>query len=89
MAIGFVLYIGLQLAFLGALRPSELTHGWAEISFPADAGPFAGIATVVGVGWLATLIYYYAMYVRLAPEEVRQHVADARSEAEEEEGISI
>jgi hypothetical protein len=29
------------------------------------------------------------MYVRLTPEEVRQHVADARSEAEEEEDITI
>jgi amino acid transporter len=61
MAIGVVLYIGLQLAFLGALRPSELTDGWANISFPADAGPFAGLATVVGLGWLATLIYIDAM----------------------------
>jgi len=61
MAVGFVLYIGLQFAFLGALRPSELTDGWANISFPADAGPFAGIATVVGVGWLASLIYIDAM----------------------------
>jgi len=61
MIIGVILYIGLQLAFLGALRPSELTDGWANISFPADAGPFAGIATVVGVGWLATLIYIDAM----------------------------
>jgi hypothetical protein len=34
-------------------------------------------------------IYYYTMYVRLTPEEVRQHVADARTEAEEEEDISI
>jgi amino acid transporter len=61
MVIGVVLYIGLQLAFLGALRPSELTDGWANISFPADAGPFAGLATVVGLGWLATLIYIDAM----------------------------
>jgi amino acid transporter len=61
MAIGFVLYIGLQLAFLGALHPEELKNGWANISFPADAGPFAGLATVVGVGWLATLIYIDAM----------------------------
>jgi amino acid transporter len=61
MVIGVVLYIGLQLAFLGALHPEELKNGWANISFPADAGPFAGIATVVGVGWLATLIYIDAM----------------------------
>jgi len=49
--------IGLQFALLGALNPEELKNGWANISFPQDAGPFAGIATVVGVGWLATLIY--------------------------------
>jgi len=61
MAIGFILYIALQFAFLGALHPSELTNGWADISFAADAGPFAGIATAVGVGWLATLIYIDAM----------------------------
>jgi amino acid transporter len=61
MVIGVILYIGLQLAFLGALHPAELKNGWANISFPQDAGPFAGIATVVGVGWLATLIYIDAM----------------------------
>jgi len=61
MVIGVVLYIGLQFAFIGAIHPSELTDGWAQISFPQDAGPFAGIATAVGVGWLATLIYIDAM----------------------------
>src|SRR5215207_9700456 len=61
MAIGVVLYIALQFAFIGALNPSELKDGWANISFPADAGPFAGIATAVGVGWLASLIYIDAM----------------------------
>src|SRR5215211_2876011 len=57
MVIGVVLYIALQFAFIGALHPSELKDGWANISFAAAAGPFAGIATAVGVGWLATLIY--------------------------------
>lgn len=61
MVIGVILYIGLQFAFLGALSPSELKNGWEDISFPQDAGPFAGIATAVGVGWLATLIYIDAM----------------------------
>src|SRR5919112_1956783 len=61
MAIGFVLYIGLQFAFIGALHPSELKDGWAHISFAQDAGPFAGIATAVGVGWLATIVYIDAM----------------------------
>src|ERR687890_1145487 len=31
MAVGVVLYIALQVAFLGALHPSELKDGWANI----------------------------------------------------------
>src|SRR5215216_6061788 len=58
MAIGVVLYIVLQIAFLGALDPQEeLNNGWANLSFPGAAGPFAGLATIVGAGWLATLLY--------------------------------
>jgi amino acid transporter len=58
MLIGVVLYIGLQVAFLGALNPQEeLKNGWAALTFPGAAGPFAGLATLVGAGWLATLLY--------------------------------
>jgi amino acid transporter len=57
MLIGLVLYIALQLAFVGALHPAELKNGWASLSFPQDAGPFAGLATAAGVAWLATLLY--------------------------------
>ena len=57
MLIGLVLYIGLQVVFLGALHPAELTNGWANVSFPQDAGPFAGLAIAAGLGWLATLLY--------------------------------
>jgi len=53
MLVGVVLYILLQVAFLGALHPSNLSHGgWATVTFAASAGPFAGLATVVGAGWL-------------------------------------
>jgi len=51
------MYIGLQVAFLGALHPAELKNGWAQLSFPGAAGPFAGLAIAVGAGWLATLLY--------------------------------
>jgi amino acid transporter len=58
MIIGVIMYIGLQVAFLGALDPSEeLKNGWAQLAFPGAAGPFAGLATIVGAGWLATLLY--------------------------------
>jgi amino acid transporter len=57
MIIGVVLYVLLQVAFLGALHPTELKNGWSNLSFPGAAGPFAGLATAVGAGWLATLLY--------------------------------
>jgi amino acid transporter len=58
MVVGVILYIALQVAFLGAIDPQEeLKNGWAELTFPGAAGPFAGLATLVGAGWLATLLY--------------------------------
>jgi amino acid transporter len=51
------MYIGLQVAFVGALHPAELKNGWAQLSFQEAAGPFAGLAIAVGAGWLATLLY--------------------------------
>jgi amino acid transporter len=57
MLAGAVLYIALQVAFLGALSPENLAKGWDEITFPGLAGPFAGLATAVGATWLATLLY--------------------------------
>jgi len=58
MLIGVVLYIALQVCFIGALNPQEeLKNGWAALTFPGAAGPFAGLATLVGAGWLATLLY--------------------------------
>jgi len=61
MLCGAVLYIALQVAFLGALSPDNLTKGWGEITFPGLAGPYAGLAAAVGATWLATLLYIDAM----------------------------
>jgi hypothetical protein len=45
---------------------------------------------VVLVAAFSIGIYYFAMSVRLTPEEVRRHVADARQEVEEvEEEVAI
>jgi amino acid transporter len=52
-----VIYILLQVAFLMALRPTDLAHGWAQLSFKGQGGPFAGLAAGLGIGWLATLLY--------------------------------
>ena len=51
-----ILYMGLQVAFIGSIDPSLITQGWQHLSFTGDLGPFAGIATAVGLVWLARLL---------------------------------
>ncbi len=55
--ISAAIYILLQVAFIMALRPSDLTNGWAHLTFTGEAGPFAGLAATLGIGWMATLLY--------------------------------
>jgi amino acid transporter len=57
MFVGIVVYVLLQVAFLAALEPGQLSHGWAHLGSKALVGPFAEIATLVGLGWLAILLY--------------------------------
>lgn len=57
VVISAIVYITLQVAFLMALRPDDLAKGWAQLNFTGEAGPFAGLAATLGLGWLATLLY--------------------------------
>jgi amino acid transporter len=56
-----VIYVALQVAFIGALDPHLLDHGWANLSFDNDFGPLAAVATLLGMGWLATVLYIDAV----------------------------
>ncbi|HEX4045306.1 MAG TPA: amino acid permease, partial [Gammaproteobacteria bacterium] len=56
-----LLYIGLQIAFIGALEPNMLNQGWANVSFIGDVGPFAGLAAALGLFWLLKLLYLDAV----------------------------
>ncbi|RLV49945.1 APC family permease [Nocardioides mangrovicus] len=56
-----VIYVLLQVAFIGALRPGDLDHGWANLSFENDFGPLAAVATILGLSWLAALLYLDAI----------------------------
>ncbi|HET8672167.1 MAG TPA: APC family permease [Thermoleophilaceae bacterium] len=51
------IYIALQVAFIGAVPTSGLHKGWANLSFANDFGPLAGIAKIIGLAWLATVLY--------------------------------
>jgi amino acid transporter len=60
MTVAILLYLLLQVAFILALDPSSISHGWNAVSFSGKAqlyGPFAGLATALGLGWLAVLLY--------------------------------
>ncbi|MFD9604950.1 APC family permease [Streptomyces sp. NPDC059970] len=59
--IGVLVYVALQVVFIAALPHSAFAHGWANLSFSGKAGPFAGLAASVGLGWLATLLYIDAV----------------------------
>jgi amino acid transporter len=56
--IATVIYILLQVVFIGALRPTDLTHGFAGLanSTGLNSGPLAFLAGGVGLAWLATLL---------------------------------
>jgi amino acid transporter len=57
VTVGIIIYCLLQLAFIGAMPPGLLKHGFAGIT-NADilSGPFAGLAGVVGLAWLAFIL---------------------------------
>jgi amino acid transporter len=55
--IGIIIYCMLQVAFIGAMPSSQIAHGWAKISDPDIlAGPFAGLAGIVGLSALAVVL---------------------------------
>ncbi|WP_028229654.1 APC family permease [Paraburkholderia ferrariae] len=57
VVLAAVIYILLQIAFIMALSPADLAHGWANLSFQGEMGPFAGLAATLGLSWMATLLY--------------------------------
>jgi amino acid transporter len=61
MILGALIYLLLQVVFIAALPKSALAHGWANLAFKGDGGPYAGLATVLGLGWLATIVYIDAV----------------------------
>lgn len=48
-------YIGLQVAFIGALVPSDLSNGWAGLNFGA-AGPLDGVLLAIGILWFVSIL---------------------------------
>ncbi|MGH3624809.1 MAG: APC family permease [Sciscionella sp.] len=53
------IYVLLQVAFIGAVSPGDLQKpgGWSALSFANDYGPLAAIANLIGLAWLAKILY--------------------------------
>jgi amino acid transporter len=61
VAIGATIYVLLQVVYIGALPKSSFAHGWANLAYKGINGPFAGLTTVIGLVWLATILYIDAV----------------------------
>ncbi|WP_461077834.1 APC family permease [Streptomyces deserti] len=61
VAIGAVVYVLLQIVFIAALPLSSFAHGWAKLEYPGSSGPWAGLATLLGLGWLGVVLYLDAV----------------------------
>ncbi|QGP62450.1 L-aspartate transporter [Piscirickettsia salmonis] len=62
ICIGIIIYSIIQVSFIGALPADALSHGWANLSFKGDMGPFAGLLTAIGLGAFVIMIYADAVY---------------------------
>lgn len=54
-ALATILYVLLQVAFIGSIPTDRLGEGWAGIADQFSA-PFLDIALILGFGWLAALV---------------------------------
>src|SRR6188472_955536 len=61
ITLGAIIYILLQIVFLAALPAAQIKGTWATAPYTTFSGPFAQLATVVGLGWLATILYIDAV----------------------------
>ncbi len=54
IALSTVVYLMLQVAFLGSVSPEHLGEGWAALEY---SSPFAQLALALNLNWLALLLY--------------------------------
>ncbi|MSR28958.1 MAG: APC family permease [Phycisphaerales bacterium] len=56
-AFAVVLYLVVQVAFLGALAPADFADGWSNLKLPQANAPFISILLIVGLPAMAKLLY--------------------------------
>jgi amino acid transporter len=61
ITIGAIIYILLQVVFIAALPAAQVHGTWATAGYTKFSGPFAQLATLLGLGWLAAILYVDAV----------------------------
>jgi amino acid transporter len=64
IVLGLIIYISLQIVFLLALPGSAIGKTWASMGpglYSTFTGPWAQLASLVSLGWLATILYFDAV----------------------------
>ena len=61
VGIGSTIYIALQVVYIAAMPRVAFAHGWGNLTYKGISGPFAGLATIIGLGWLAWILYLDAI----------------------------
>jgi len=57
LLLPLLIYVGLQVAFIGALSSDDLKNGWRAVEDSHALGPLAGVSITLGIGWLTAVIY--------------------------------
>lgn len=52
--ICLVIYLMLQISFIGAIEPSEIVGGWHTLDFTS---PLAQLAIILGINWMSVVLY--------------------------------
>lgn len=56
IVVCLVIYMGLQIAFIGALPAADLAKGWASLDIGHSLGPLGALALGLGMVWLSVFI---------------------------------
>jgi amino acid transporter len=54
IVLALIIYVLLQMTYIGAVAPADLAQGWKAIDF---SSPFANLAMALGLNWLAMMLY--------------------------------
>src|SRR3954471_5331305 len=64
IVLGLIIYISLQIVFIAALPQSAIGSTWDQVGsglYTAFTGPWAELASLVSLGWLASILYFDAI----------------------------